>query len=262
MKRMRAIIVDDEPLGRRGVRQLLCAHDDVEIIAEARNGREAVQLVRSLQPDLLFLDVQMPGIDGFGVLKRLDGHRLPWVIFVTAHDSFAVQAFEVHALDYLVKPLQEERFHTALSRAREKLNSDEAVQLAKRLTLLLANQPDQTIQKEKAAKRLVIPERQRDIVVETDDIDWIEAYDYYAAIHVRGRRILTRESMDVLEARLSSVGFLRVHRSAIVNLAKVREIHIESDRSIILLADGARVPVSRRRRRVVASAIRRFAAEK
>ena len=259
MKTLRVVIVDDEPLGRRGVRQLLSAHEDVEIVAEARNGREAVALVRSLEPDVVFLDVQMPGIDGFEVLRRLNGCQLPWIIFVTAHDAFAVQAFEVHALDYLVKPLHEDRFHAALARARERLNSDEAVRLAKRLGSLLENRADQPNGHDKAAPRLIIPDRHGDTIVEANDIDWIEAYDYYAAIHIKGRRILTRDSMDVLETRLSPGSFVRVHRSAIVNLAKVRAIHVERARATVLLANGDRVPISRRRRRTVASAIRRFA---
>ena len=135
MSRIRVVIVDDEPLARRGIRQLLAAHDDVEVAGEARDGREAVRVLREVAPDLVFLDVQMPELDGFAVLRALD--TLPAVIFVTAFDTFAVKAFELHALDYLVKPLHEARFHQALARARERLRSREAVELARRLSLLL-----------------------------------------------------------------------------------------------------------------------------
>jgi two-component system LytT family response regulator len=259
MKPLRVIIVDDEPLARRGVRQLLAQHGDVQVLAEAKNGREAVTLINNLRPDVVFLDVQMPAVDGFEVLRRLDGQRMPWVIFVTAHDSFAVRAFDVHALDYLVKPLHEDRFHAALSRAREKLNSAEAVRVAERLTSLLEDQVEGTTRDAKAPGRLVVPSRNGELILEIDDIDWIEADDYYAAIHTFGRRVLMRESLDVLEGRLSRLGFLRVHRKALVNLAKVREVRIDTARARVLLSNGTWVPVSRRRRRAVAGAVRRIA---
>src|SRR5215471_16782999 len=138
MDKIRAIIADDEPLARRGIRQLLGPHADVDVVAEARNGREAVRALRELKPDLLFLDVQMPELDGFGVLREIGPRQMPAVIFVTAYDEFAVRAFDTYALDYLVKPLQEARFARALERMRERLRSSEAVELSRSLSALLA----------------------------------------------------------------------------------------------------------------------------
>src|SRR5262245_6534116 len=136
---MRALIVDDEPVARRGIRHFLGAHDDVEVVGEARNGGEALRMLKSLTPDLVFLDIQMPEMDGFEVLRRLGSQRMPAVIFVTAHDAFAVRAFEAHVLDYLVKPVHERRFHDAVARARERFRSDEAIELSRRLSQLLAS---------------------------------------------------------------------------------------------------------------------------
>jgi two-component system LytT family response regulator len=233
VSRIRIVIVDDEPLARRGIRQLLAPHDDVEIAGEARNGREAVRILKTLTPDLVFLDVQMPELDAFEVLRRLEPKNRPAVIFVTAHDTFAVNAFESHALDYLVKPVNERRFNDALDRARERLRS---------------RQPEH-------ARRLVIATSAADVIVDVDEVVWIEAEDYYAAIYARGRRHLLRESLASLASRLDPERFVRVHRSAIVNLGQVREI---AD-SLIVLRDGTRLPLSRRRREQVAEAIRRFA---
>jgi two-component system, LytTR family, response regulator len=229
VSRIRIVIVDDEPLARRGIRQLLAPHDDVEIAGEARNGREAVRMLKTLAPDLVFLDVQMPELDAFEVLRQLEPKNRPAVIFVTAHDTFAVNAFESHALDYLVKPVNERRFNDALDRARERMRS---------------RQPEH-------ARRLVIS----NVIVDVDEVVWIEAEDYYAAIYARGRRHLLRESLASLESRLDPARFVRAHRSAIVNLGQVREI----TGSLIVLRDGTRLSLSRRRREQVAEAMRRFA---
>ena len=218
---IRVVIVDDEPLARRGIRQLLAAHGDVEVVGEARNGREAVPMLDALTPDLVFLDVQMPELDGFEVLRRIT-HR-PDVIFVTAYDTFAVRAFESRALDYLVKPLHEARFEDALARARERLRI------------------------KRVPQRLVVG----GVVLDVAEILWIEADDYYAAVHARGRRHLLRESLASLEARLDREQFVRVHRSALVNLEQVREIGEHA----VVLRDGRRLPLSRRRREHVVKAI-------
>jgi two-component system LytT family response regulator len=262
---IRVVIVDDEPLARRGIRQLLAAHDDVEVAGEARDGREAVRVLREVAPDLVFLDVQMPEMDGFAVLRALD--TLPAVIFVTAFDTFAVKAFELHALDYLVKPLHEARFHQALARARESLRSREAVELARRLSLLLAaeGKGDAAATVDPAPppeppRRLVIATGGGDLVLDVAEIDWIEADDYYAAVHARGRRHLIRESLASLEERLAGSRFVRVHRSALVNLARVCEVRsVPGEDPAVVLHDGTRIPLSRRRRRQVATALRRFA---
>lgn len=221
--RILAVIADDEPIARRGIRQLLAAHADVEVAAEARNGRETVQFVRTLKPDLLFLDIEMPGLDGFDVVARV---QTPAIIFVTAYDSFAVGAFDVDAVDYLLKPVSEQRFASALIRARARLGRGR-----------------------QAAHRIAIG----DAIVDVHDITCIEAADYYAIVHHGGKCALVRESLDSLEARLASNAFVRTHRGFIVNLAAVAAAS-----HAIVLHDGTRIPISRRRRARVSAALRRF----
>jgi two-component system, LytTR family, response regulator len=257
---IRALIADDEPLARRGIRQLLSPHDDVVVVGEARNGAETVRALRALRPNLLFLDVQMPTLDGFAVLREHGAEHMPAVIFVTAYDDFAVRAFEANALDYLVKPVEEARFAQALDRTRERLRSVEAVALSKKLAVLLAMEA-QRRQQSGASARLLVPTSTGELVLDADEIDWIEADDYYAAIHARGRRHLIRESLASLEQRLESSRFVRVHRSAIVNVDRVRELRSTSDtpgETVLVLRDGTRVPVSRRRREHVAALLRRI----
>lgn len=253
---IRVLIVDDEPIARRGIRQLLASHDDIEIAGEARNGAEAVRLIAELAPDLVFLDVQMPEVDGFAVLRQIDPERLPAIIFVTAYDTFAVRAFEARALDYLVKPLAEARFHDALARARERFRVQaELASWRRSLLSLNAPAPDRSL-----ARRIIIGTAGSDLVLDVADISWIEADDYYAAVHSRGRRHLVRESLASLEARLDSRQFVRAHRRAIVNLAEVREIRSQSaGESLLILNDGSQLPLSRRRRQKVEDAMRRFA---
>lgn len=247
---IRVLIVDDEPIARRGIRQLLAAHDDIEVAGEARNGHEAVRMVAALAPDLMFLDVQMPELDGFTVLRQIEPARLPAIIFVTAYDSFAVRAFETHALDYLVKPVAEARFRDALSHARERLRSREALSQSRR-SLLALSAP---------ARRVIIGTASSDLVLDVAAIAWIEADDYYAVVHAEGRRHLVRESLASLEARLDRRQFVRAHRRAIVNLAEVRQICTQpAGESLLILNDGSQLPLSRRRRQKVEEAIRRFA---
>jgi two-component system LytT family response regulator len=243
MPGIKTIIVDDEPLARRGLRQLLASHTDFKVIAEARNGVEAISAVRSLRPDLLFLDVQMPEPDGFGVLKEIGPSLMPLVIFVTAYDEFAVRAFDAYALDYLVKPIQEKRFIEAIGRVRERISSNEAVAMSGRLAELLEER-----RREAFKQRVVVPTSSGELLLDASEIDWIEADDYYAAIHAGNRRHLIRESLLSLETRLDPAQFVRTHRSAIVNIARVREVRNESTEMVLVLRDGQSVPVSRRRR--------------
>lgn len=256
---LRVVIVDDEPVARRGLRSLALEQEDVAIVGEARNGREAVQVVSTLAPDLVLLDVQMPGWDGFDVLQRLD-RPLPYVIFVTAYEDYAVRAFETHALDYLLKPVHHERFRVSMQRARERIRSDAALEQAHRLARLLETADTSASGGvASSAERLVIPGPQGERIVDVRDVRWIEADGYYAAVHAHGRRYLLRESLDSLQRRLDADRFVRVHRSAIVSLAAVRELRRAGGESAVVLGDGTRVPVSRRRRMLVATAIRRFA---
>ncbi|HUQ82714.1 MAG TPA: response regulator [Gemmatimonadaceae bacterium] len=263
---IRTLIVDDEPLARRGIRQLLESCTDVDVVGESRNGREALAAFDTLAPDLVFLDIQMPEIDGLEVVRTRGAARMPHVIFVTAYDEFAVRAFETHALDYLVKPVNEARFAAALDRVRERMRFTEALELTRRIGNLLAAHDKRgdgdTVLRNATllpARRLVVPTPSGDLVLDIDEVDWIQAEDYYAAIHARGRRHLIRESLASLEQRLDPDRFVRVHRSAIVRLDRVREMRsIAAGESVLVLRDGTRVPVSRRRREQVAELIRRM----
>jgi two-component system LytT family response regulator len=252
---IRAAIADDEPLARLGIRQLLAREPDVEVVGEARNGPETIQLLRTSKPDLLFLDVQMPGPDGFAVLSELTSTPIPAIVFVTAYDDFAVRAFAAHALDYLVKPIEEARFTEAVQRSRERLQALAAVELSKRLSSLLSERERNSLTRS-GTVRLVVPTSSGELVLDVDEIDWIEADDYYAAIHVRGRRHLMRQSLALLEQRLDANRFVRAHRGAIVNIDRIRELRGDAGDTVLVLRDGTRVPVSRRRRERVAERLR------
>jgi two-component system LytT family response regulator len=241
------VIVDDEPLARRGVRQLLAAYPDIAVVGECRDGREAVRALAALKPDLIFLDIQMPGLDGFGVIRAHGVERMPAVVFVTAHDEFAVRAFEAQALDYLVKPLGEARFRTTVARVRERMRLASAGDASKRLAALLAAAGEQRITVTTAAGELVIA---------ANEVEWISAEDYYAGLHLRGTKHLVRESLASLETRLDARKFVRVHRGAIVRVDQIRELRPGVMGAVVVLRDGTRVPVSRRRRARLRSLLR------
>ncbi|HJU74050.1 MAG TPA: LytTR family DNA-binding domain-containing protein [Gemmatimonadaceae bacterium] len=245
------LIVDDEPLARRGIRQLLDDYEQFHVVGECRNGRDAVRAVRALRPALVFLDIQMPGMTGFDVVRDIGPDAMPAVVFVTAYDQFAAKAFETHALDYLVKPVTQQRFRATIERILARRRDREALALAERLHRLLAEQ-------QAARGSITVPTSGGLVVVDMADIEWIEADDYYAVIHARGKRLLIRESLASFEERLDRTRFLRVHRSAIVALGKVQELRTTlGTGTILLLRDGTRVPVSRRRKEEVAAALRR-----
>ena len=245
MHKIRALIVDDEPLARRGIQQLLASHADVDVVGECRDGREALASIDRLQPDLIFLDVQMPEVDGFALLEsRRDA--IPYVVFVTAYDHFAVKAFESQAVDYLVKPLGKARFDAMMARVRTRMQQAAALATASRLAGI-GDSDDR--RPTRGLERLIVPTATGKLVIAVDDVERIEADDYVAVIHARGKRHLVRESLNSLEERLDSARFLRVHRSAIVPLDRVREIVTsEGGQTVALMRDGSRVPVSRRRR--------------
>jgi two-component system LytT family response regulator len=267
MPEVRALIVDDEPLARRGIRQLLAPYPDITVIGECRDGREALRALATMQPDLVFLDIQMPGLDGLDVIRMHGIERMPPVIFVTAHDDFAVQAFEAQALDYLVKPLGEARFRATINRVRERMRTKDAVALAGRLSALLGDRakagPGEEIATGRGGRggdRLVVSTETGDLMLDLDQIEWIEAEDYYAGIHAGGRRYRIRESLTALEERLDPARFVRVHRTAIVRLDQVRELRLDDSadaEAAVILKDGTRLPVSRRRLPQVRSLIRR-----
>ena len=260
---IRALIVDDEPLARRGIRQLLAPYADMVIVGECRDGREALRALATVKPDLVFLDVQMPGLDGLGVIRVHGAERMPMTVFVTAHDDFAVQAFEAQAIDYLVKPLSETRFRAAITRVRERIRVNDAVALAARLSALLGSEaarlgPEPGNRRSLAGTSIAVPTESGELLIDADEIDWIEAEDYQAGIHAGRRHFRVRESLAALEARLDPARFVRVHRSAIVRLDQVREWKAGgSDRdAVVVLRDGTELPVSRRRLAEVKSLLR------
>jgi two-component system LytT family response regulator len=254
LPKIRVLVADDEPLARRGVRQLLAPHSEMTVVGESRNGPETLRALDALAPDLLFLDVQMPEMDGFEVLRARGARQMGAVVFVTAHDRFAVRAFEAHAIDYLVKPLNVERFEAALQRVRERLQMLDAVDRAARLTALLAAE---RAQREKGGiERLVVSTAASDLVIPVAEIDWIGADDYYACLHVGAKDYLLRETLTSLEARLEARRFARVHRSAIVQLDRVREMRATLHGDEVVLRNGACVPVSRRKRAMLEDLLR------
>jgi two-component system LytT family response regulator len=217
---MRAVIVDDEPLARDGLRMLLAEYDDIQIVGEAGNGADALGIVDLTQPDLMFVDVQMPGMSGLDLAAALPAEHSPNVVFVTAYDSFALRAFDVHALDYVLKPIDEQRFAEAIRRARA--------------------------QHEKRGRPSTLSIRDGDAVVfvKIDDIDWVEAADYYVEIHAGARSYLMRETMQRLEAQLDE-RFVRIHRSRLVNRERVREVRWSNGKMVVVTTGGVSLEVAR-----------------
>ena len=244
MQRIRTVIADDEPLARRGIRAHLDLEKDIEIISECRNGREAVEAIETDSPDLVFLDVQMPELDGFGVVDAVGVEEMPAVIFVTAYDRYALRAFEVHALDYLLKPFDGQRFARAVQRARNQIEQDSLGNLSGRLRSLLADLESRPEQKYPA--RLVIKSTGRISFLDVAEIDWIEAADNYVRLHTGRESHLLRETMNSLEKRLDPEQFLRVHRCRIVNIQKVKELRpLFRGEYDITLQDGTRLETGR-----------------
>jgi two-component system LytT family response regulator len=227
---IRALIADDEPLARRKIRALLAREPDVEIAGECGSGPEAAKLIRELDPDLVFLDIEMPELDGLSLLQGLESRAAPAVIFVTAYDQYAVRAFDVRALDYLLKPIDRRRFQTALERAREHLRkSDE--RSGSPLTRLLVRSGDRTQ------------------VLRVDDVDWLESADNYVKLHALGQTHLLRETLTRLRARLDPTRFVRIHRSAVVNVDRIRSLYpLFHGDQMVVLHDGTELPLSRRYR--------------
>jgi two-component system LytT family response regulator len=241
-RRIRALIVDDEPLARRRLRQRLNYHTDVDIIGDCANGREAIAAIRAHAPDIVFLDVQMPEMDGFAVMKALEGEVMPLVIFVTAYDQYALQAFEVYALDYLLKPFDRQRFDKALQRAKTRLQTDKGSEINQRTLALL----EELKARSSHTERLIIKSGGRAFFLKTEEIDWIEAEGKYVRLHVGKESYLLREAISSLEAQLDPKKFPRIHRSTIVNIDRIRELqpwfHNEYR---VILRDGTQLMLSR-----------------
>lgn len=269
MREIRTLLVDDEPLANEGLRVLLQRYADVRLIGECRDGRDAVKQIRQHAPDVVFLDVQMPELDGFGVLRELGCNLSSVLVFVTAHDEYALRAFDVQAIDYLLKPAQEDKLDRTMERVRRQLEGSRALDLSQRLATLLADrelvETTVTLNGELATReaagatahpvsnsylsRLTVRTGRRSIAVPVTDIDWIAADDYCVNIMVRGRRHLLRASLASLETKLDPAMFVRVHRSALVNITRVKEWQQSPFRRLVLvLADQTQLPVSRSRK--------------
>ena len=238
---IRTLIIDDVQLARERLKRCLADHPDVEVVGECDNGATAVKAIRALSPDLIFLDVQMPALDGFGVLDALKAERVPVVIFVTAYNDYAIQAFEVNALDYLLKPVDCERLSKSVQRAKAHLTQPSA-DLGSRFRAMLEDIKTGS----KFLKRLTIKLTGRTILLPTDEIDWIETYGNYLKVHAGRESHLIRGTMQSLETRLDPEKFVRVHRSVIVNIEKIKEIYPRSngDQDLVL-QNGQQLMLSR-----------------
>jgi len=242
MAALRALIVDDEPLARRHIRTLLSADADVEIVGECGNGLDAITTIQNETPDLVFLDVQMPELDGFGVVQALDPQHMPVLIFITAHDEYALNAFRVHALDYLLKPVDRARFHETLVRAKALVHNGRGREESDQLLALL----ERLAARQQQVERLAVKVQGRILFLKVQEIDWIEAVDNHVRIHIGTQVHLVRDTMTRLEARLPAAKFLRIHRSTIVNTGRIKELQpwFQGD-YVVILADGTQLTSSR-----------------
>ena len=240
--KIKTLIVDDEALARSRVRKLLANEVEVEVVGESANGPEAIAFIQEHRPDLVFLDVQMPEVSGFDVLRALLPGTLPLVIFVTAHDEHAIQAFEVQAMDYLLKPATQARLHDAVQRAHKYLQARHAAALSTRVEAMQgATNPENAY-----PSRLAVRSGDRTVFVKMDDVDYIEAAANYAILHVGAQNHILRETLTNLEARLSPKKFFRVNRSAIVNLERVKEVQpAMRGEHVVILKNGKDLALTR-----------------
>ncbi len=253
--KIRTLIVDDEPLGRERIRTLLAGDPEIEIAGECADGKRAIAAMEQMRPDLVFLDVQMPEVDGFGVLDALAGEKMPVIIFVTAYDRYAVQAFEVHALDYLLKSFDRERFQAALQRAKEEIHRSRAGAINERLAGLL----EDLQAKRKYLTRLVVRTAGRIVFLRVEEIDWVAAADNYVRVRAGRETHLMRETLQSLAGRLDPAKFLRIHRSMLVNLDRVREIQpIFHGDYQVKLSDGTELTLSRNYREKLLESLGQF----
>ncbi|HVT40720.1 MAG TPA: LytTR family DNA-binding domain-containing protein [Gemmatimonadaceae bacterium] len=262
LDRIRVLVVDDEPLARSGLRKLVEQDGELEWIGEARGGKSAVEAIRSGRPDVVLLDVQMPDLDGFRVVDAVGVDKMPAIVFVTAHDKYAVRAFKASAVDYLMKPFDDDQFAAAMARAKRAVHRGALEATSERLIELLQGTRQSSDSADVAAgdtlhhaadrflSRLAVRERERTILIAVEDIDWIEAADYYVKVHGGGKAWLLHATLSSLEARLDPDRFVRLHRSAIVNLSRIREMRpaFRGD-YIVVLRDGTQLRLPRRRRR-------------
>ena len=243
---LRTVIADDEPLARELLGLLLAKHEDIRIVAECKNGQQAIDYLQSHPVDLLFLDVQMPKISGFDVVERVGVRHLPPTVFVTAYHEHAVRAFDVHAVDYLTKPVDPRRLQTALERVREKIAAKTALITQEQLTVVLNELRSASADAKPYPSRFLVKDGEKEILLPAEKIEWIEAAEYYSCLHVKGRTYMLRETITDLSNKLDPRRFARIHRSSIVNLDQIREIYREglTEGSLILL-NGRKLKVSR-----------------
>jgi two-component system LytT family response regulator len=239
---IRALIVDDEPLPRERVRTLLAEHSDIEVIGECRDGQEALASILSKRPDLIFLDIQMPELDGFDLIKAIDPEDLPAVIFITAFDEYAIQAFEVEAIDYLLKPINAARFYKAVRRALDRLAQPVALEPDRKLLDLI----ERLRAERQYTSRFVVRSGAKLSFVRAADVEWIDVADNYLRLHVAGRGYLVRDTLKSVEGQLNPEIFIRVHRSIIINLDRVESVEPYSHGEyLVTMKDGARFTTSR-----------------
>ena len=243
---MTALIVDDEAFARSNMQQLLEAYPEIEVIGECEDGVSAIARIEELQPDLVFLDIQMPEVDGFAVIRSIKGKALPYVIFATAYDEYAIQAFEVNALDYLLKPFSEERFAEAIHKAKGRIQQQSLEQMQARLDALLQIIPAPA--QKSYLQKIAIRGTGKIYFVPISEVIWIEANDQYVFVHTAGAKHLLRASLNQLEKQLDPQFFYRTHRSSIVSIEAIQEIepYFKGD-YMILLSNGAKVKLARTR---------------
>ena len=244
--KLSALIADDEPLARERLRLLLAEDQEIEITGECRNGREVLAALKQARHDVLFLDIEMPGSSGFEVVEEVGAAHMPVTVFVTAHNHYALQAFEAHALDYLTKPVEPARLKATLARVKERVASQAALMTQEQLKTVLAALGTGVQDRREYPRRLVVPNAAKDSFVNVDDIEWIEAADYYSCIHAGQKNLMLREPIKQLAETLDPRKFIRIHRSAIVNIDHVNEILREGrSEGWVLLTNGRRLKMSK-----------------
>ncbi len=240
------LIADDEPLARERLRMLLAEDNEIDVAGECMNGLEVVAALKEKRHDVLFLDIEMPGSDGFEVVEQIGAAQMPVTVFVTAHNHYAVKAFDVHALDYLTKPVEPARLKSALLRVKERIASQAALMTQEQLKSMLAALGTGAAERKEYPKRLVVPNAAKDSFVHVDEIEWIEAADYYSCLHVGAKSLMLRETIKQLAETLDPGRFVRVHRSVIVNIDHVREILREGrSEGWVLLSNGRKLKMSK-----------------
>ena len=241
-EKIKALIADDEPLARKFIRRMLKDDHDMEIVAECNDGKSTLAMIGKHTPDVVFLDVQMPEMDGFAVLKAISHEHMPEIVFTTAYEQYAIRAFELHALDYLLKPFDQARFRDALKHVKEQLSARQNDNTRRQINALLENMKTRP----EYLERLIIKADGRISFLNTRDVDWIEADDKYVHLHTNKTARMVRQTLSAMESQLDPRTFLRVHRSAIVNVDRIKELHpLFNGEHSIVLEDGTKLTLSR-----------------